>query len=172
MLDILSRCAVSSPHPSDSLITPGVQVPTALVEEPQGEQSTNVLMAVDLVEYAMVAEMSEVEGLEPCSLAEVKHSPDWLFWEKAIFKELKTLEEAGTWKLIDPPAGANIVGSKWVFCMKKDAAGHVVVFTGPVDWTENFTETELDTTAKDRTTGCGCPDSESFRLPVLRFDEN
>jgi len=47
-----------------------------------------------------------------------------------------------------------------------------LVFAGPVDWTENFTETELDTTAKDRTTGCGCPDSESFQLPVLRFDEN
>ena len=128
MLDILSRRAVSFPHPSDSLITPGVQVPTALAEEPQGEQSADVLMAVDLVEYAMVAEMSEVEGLEPCSLAEAKHSLDWLFWEKVIFKELKMLEEAGTWELIDPPAGANIVGSKWVFHVKKDAAGHVVHF--------------------------------------------
>ena len=128
MLDILSRRAVSSPHPSDSLITPGVQVPTAVVKEPQGEQSADVLMAIDLVEYAMVAEMSEVEGLEPRSLVEVKRSLDWLFWEKAIFEELKTLEEAGTWELIDPPAGANIVGSKWVFCVKKDAAGHVVQF--------------------------------------------
>ena len=50
------------------------------------------------------------------------------FWEKAIFEELKTLEEAGTWELINPLAGANIVGSKWVFRMKKDAAGHVVRF--------------------------------------------
>jgi len=47
-----------------------------------------------------------------------------------------------------------------------------LVFTGPVDWTENFTETELDTTAKDQTTSCSCPDSESFWLPILRFDEN
>jgi hypothetical protein len=51
---------------------------------------------------AMVAEMSDVEGLEPCSLAEAKQSPDWLFWEKAIVEELKTLEEAGTWELVDP----------------------------------------------------------------------
>jgi hypothetical protein len=127
MLDILSGRAVSSPHPSDSLITPGVQVPT-VVEEPEGESTAVALMAVDLVEYAMVAEMSDVEGLEPRSLAEAKRSPDWLFWEKAIVEELKTLEEAGTWELVDPPAGANIVGSKWVFRVKKDASGHVVRF--------------------------------------------
>jgi len=127
MLDILSGHAVSSPHPSDSLIMPGVQVPT-VVEEPEGESTTVALMAVDLVEYAMVAEMSDGEGLEPRSLAEAKRSLDWLFWEKAIFEELKTLEEAGTWELVDPPAGANIIGLKWVFRMKKDASGHVVRF--------------------------------------------
>jgi hypothetical protein len=52
MLDILSGRTVSSPHPSDSLIMPGVQVPT-VVEEPEGESTAVALMAVDLVEYAM-----------------------------------------------------------------------------------------------------------------------
>lgn len=33
---------------------------------------------------------------------------------------------AGTWCLELPPADANVVGSKWVFCIKKDTAGHVV----------------------------------------------
>ena len=107
---------------------PGVQVPTTIVEEPQGEQTADVLLAVDLVKHAMVAEMSEAEGLEPHSLAEAKHGPDWLFWEKVIFEELKTLEDAGTWELIDLPAGANLVGSKWVFQVKKDAAGQVIHF--------------------------------------------
>ena len=51
-----------------------------------------MLMAVDLIEYALVAEMSEVEGLEPQSLAEAKQVHDWLFWEEVIFKELKMLE--------------------------------------------------------------------------------
>jgi len=46
------------------------------------------------------------------------------------------------------------------------------VFTGPVDWTENMTKTELNATAKDQTTGCSCPDPEFFQLPVPRFDEN
>jgi hypothetical protein len=125
VLEILSGRAVTSSRPSDPVVAPGVQVPTAIVEE---EETPNALMAVDLVEYAMVAEISEAEGLEPCSLAEAKRGPDWLFWEKAIFEELKTLEEAGTWELVDLPAGANLVGSKWVFRVKKDASGQVVRF--------------------------------------------
>ena len=41
-------------------------------------------------------------------------------------EELATLDKAGTWELVNPPMGMNIVGSKWVFRMKKDAAGNVV----------------------------------------------
>ena len=116
---------MNSSRPSDPLVAPGVQVPTVVGEE---HETPDMLMAVDLVEYALVAEMSEVEGLEPQSLAEAKRGHDWPFWEKAIFEELKTLEEASTWELVDLPAGANLVGSKWVFRVKKDASGHVVRF--------------------------------------------
>ena len=31
----------------------------------------------------------------------------------------------GTWELVDTPKGASIVGSKWVFQAKKNAAGNV-----------------------------------------------
>ena len=37
-----------------------------------------------------------------------------------------TLKEARTWRLVDAPEGVNLVGSKWVFRAKKDAAGSVV----------------------------------------------
>jgi len=33
---------------------------------------------------------------------------------------------AGTWELVNAPEGANIVGSKWVFRARKDAAGNMV----------------------------------------------
>ena len=36
------------------------------------------------------------------------------------------MQKASTWELVYPPQGANIVGSKWVFHTKKDAAGNVV----------------------------------------------
>ena len=45
---------------------------------------------------------------------------------RGIWEELNTLKCAGTWELVDPPPSANIVGSKWVFWAKKDAAGNVV----------------------------------------------
>ena len=44
-----------------------------------------------------------------------------------------------------------------------------LVFTGPVHWTEKETEIELNPTAKDWTTGCGCTNSEIFWLPVVTF---
>ena len=46
-----------------------------------------------------------------------------------------------------------------------------LVFAGPVRWTGKKTEIELNPTAKDRTTGCGCTNSEFFWLPVAMFVE-
>ncbi|KAL5478633.1 hypothetical protein ACEPAI_2819 [Sanghuangporus weigelae] len=45
-------------------------------------------------------------------------------WEQAMKEEIHALESAGTWEKRDHvPKGTNIVGSKWVFKVKKDAAG-------------------------------------------------
>ena len=38
------------------------------------------------------------------------------------------LDKARTWVLVDPPTGANIIGSKWVFHTKKDATGNIVQY--------------------------------------------
>ena len=46
-----------------------------------------------------------------------------------------------------------------------------LVFAGPVHWTGKKTEIELNPTAKDRTTGCGCTNSEFLWLPVATFVE-
>ena len=77
-------------------------------------------------ELAFAAETSNAEALEPRSLAEARKRPDWPLWEKAIHEELATLRAAGTWEVVDAPVGVNVVGSKWVFRAKKDAAGNVV----------------------------------------------
>ena len=99
------------------------------VEEAGGAWSAeNTFDALDdseWLEYILAAEVAEAEALEPRSLAEAKRRPDWPLWEKAIAEELETLKTAGTWRLEDPPLGANIIGSKWVFKAKKDAAGNI-----------------------------------------------
>jgi len=41
-------------------------------------------------------------------------------------EELTMLNNAGTWELVKPPENINIIGSKWVYKAKKDAAGNIV----------------------------------------------
>ena len=77
-------------------------------------------------ELAMVAKIAKAEALEPSSLADARCQPDWSDWERAIEEELATVRDAGTWILVEPPAGANIVGLKWVFRVKKDADRNVI----------------------------------------------
>ena len=96
--------------------------------EGTADQTLTAVNYDDDVELAlqMHENIAKAEVLKPTSLTEAKHRPDWLQWEQGIREELATLEKAGTWELVDPPTGANIVGSKWVFHAKKDAAGNVV----------------------------------------------
>ena len=70
--------------------------------------------------------IAEAEALEPTSLTETKCQPDWLQWKQSICEELATLNKAGTWELVEPPMGMNIVRSKWIFCVQKDAVGNIV----------------------------------------------
>jgi len=38
---------------------------------------------------------------------------------------LNTLKTAGTWEIVERPLNTNIVDSKWVFRVKKDANGNI-----------------------------------------------
>ena len=62
-------------------------------------------------------------GDEFHSLKEVKQSPDWPEWEKAIEAKLKQLQEKGTWELVDQPANIIPLKNKWVFALKWDKEG-------------------------------------------------
>lgn len=135
ILDIINGVGTGSHRPKDPAIPPGIQLPPlAENAEFEGEGAAEQMMLAmeeDLEEAAELAmAMNEVitqaKALELSSLAEAKHRPDWPQWEQGIHEELATLEAAGTWELADLPPGANLVGSKWVFRAKKDAAGHVI----------------------------------------------
>jgi hypothetical protein len=92
------------------------------------ENAFAVLEDSEWLEYVLVAEIAAAEALELSTLTEAKHRPDWSLWEKAIEEELATLKAAGTWRLEEAPPGANIIGSKWVFKAKKDAAGNIALY--------------------------------------------
>jgi transposase InsO family protein len=76
------------------------------------------------VEYALVAATIEAEGLDP-TFEEARRRPDWSRWEKAIQTELANLKQARTWTVIKRPPGRNVVGSRWVLRIKRNALGQV-----------------------------------------------
>jgi hypothetical protein len=97
--DIMEGRAVSSPtRRSERLLARGVQAPTTVVEqevdaEIEGEQVAT--MAEHFDGYALSAETSDSEGLEPRTLKEAKQRADWPLWEQAIKEELNMLKTSG-----------------------------------------------------------------------------
>ena len=54
----------------------------------------------------------------PTSIREARSSNTAESWNEAMHTELERLQEIGCWQLVDPPEGANILGSKWVYALK------------------------------------------------------
>ena len=75
--------------------------------------------------FALLAGNTEAEGLEPTTIDEAKMQPDWPRWEEVINAELKSLEDAHTWNVVECPRNTNVVSCKWVFKIKKNAAGEI-----------------------------------------------
>ncbi|KAJ8508349.1 hypothetical protein ONZ45_g9375 [Pleurotus djamor] len=116
--DLLTGVGQASSRPRDPKIPAGVQLPTP---EPDDDHIPGAFSA----EFAMVADMKELVAIDPKDLADAKSRPDWLLWKEAMGDELGALGGAHTWKLVKPPPGANVIGSKWVLTHKLDASGHV-----------------------------------------------
>ena len=88
-----------------------------------GEELSDSVFSAFLEEdfYDFVAAaMAEARG-DPTSLTEAQSRPDWPRWKEAMDRELATLEKAGTWYNVPRPPDKNIVGSKWVFRVKRKA---------------------------------------------------
>jgi hypothetical protein len=100
---------------------PGTSV--ANDDDKEEEHATAVDCELD-VEYAMAAVVESAEGLQP-TYEEARKRPDWPKWQEAIQKELNSLEKMGTYRLVKRPPGANVVDSRWVLRIKKNAAGEV-----------------------------------------------
>ncbi|CAI7894866.1 unnamed protein product [Closterium sp. NIES-53] len=62
---------------------------------------------------------------EPATLKEALESSDNEEQKKAMESELKSIEENGTWELVELPEGRKAITSKWLFKIKSDADGKI-----------------------------------------------
>ena len=62
----------------------------------------------------------------PRTYQESLASPDAATWKKTIDREISSHSPNYTWDDVRRPHGARVIGSKWLFDVKRDAAGNVV----------------------------------------------
>ena len=101
--------------------------PSEVGQMPKGIQPGFIEEVDDDEELATMAAMVDAELNEVEPLYEEAHMrSDWPEWRKAIDIELQNLQSAGTWDVVERPSNVNVVDSKWVFHLKKNAEGRVV----------------------------------------------
>ncbi|KAI0993507.1 Retrovirus-related Pol polyprotein from transposon, partial [Podosphaera aphanis] len=99
-------------------------------EEHDSEQGRLVVAEEDQndVEYhaiALAARSTPEINKEPKSIGEAFQQTDENRWREAINKELLSLDQNHTWDVTDRPLKRNVVGSKWVFKIKRNADGSI-----------------------------------------------
>ncbi|CAI7822559.1 unnamed protein product [Closterium sp. NIES-53] len=112
-----------------------IQSPNRLTYDALGKPAKSALAGAALIvgddkesdyEECAFAFLSPVEMPgEPATLKQVLESSDAEEWKKAMESELKSIEENGTWELVELPEGRKAITSKWLFKIKSDADGKI-----------------------------------------------
>ncbi|CAI7894873.1 unnamed protein product [Closterium sp. NIES-53] len=112
-----------------------IQAPNRLTYDALGNPAKSALIGAALMvgddeesdyEECAFAFFSPVEiPGEPATLKEAFESSDAREWKKAMDSELKSIEENGTWELVELPEGRKEITSKWLFKIKSDADGNI-----------------------------------------------
>ncbi|CAI7908509.1 unnamed protein product [Closterium sp. NIES-54] len=112
-----------------------IQAPNRLTYDALGKPAKSALAGAALIvgddkesdyEECAFAFFSPLEmPREPATLKEALESSDAKEWKKAMESELKSIEENGTWELVELPEGRKAITSKWLFKIKSDADGKI-----------------------------------------------
>ena len=114
-------------RPNASLLPEGLQEVVEAETEARdlAEEGSDDRGMIDVVEeFAMTTAIGGAEGLELNFDKAQKHS-DWPQWEATIHAKIKSLNDNGTWTMVECPPGANVVDSHCVLHIKENAAGEI-----------------------------------------------
>ena len=117
--DIQSSIGIADNRPGKSNLPPGIQVPQQIAQSEGKTEDTSQ------VELAIATTVSGIKAINPQSLEEAMKRPDKSKWTVTIQEKLENIQKAGTWIIVERPKYINIVKNKWVFRIKKNAAGKV-----------------------------------------------
>jgi hypothetical protein len=97
--NLQSGVGISSMHPSDPIIPRGIAIPGSFTEEDEvnnligstwdeddvpdleDDDISGLEEDCDSLKQIFIAETTDLEALEPCTLGEACHCPDWAQWE-------------------------------------------------------------------------------------------
>ena len=66
---------------------------------------------------------------EPKTFNQALNSTDVQYWKAAMLKvEMDALNRNKTWDVVPVPSNRNIVGSKWVYKIKRDSSGNIAKY--------------------------------------------
>lgn len=105
-------------NPDDFSFTP--TTPNARVEE------TGLNVSED--EKGDEPEVHCVEVKIPCTFRESQELPEKREWNRAMKNELETLKDRKVYELVPRPEGTKVLGTRWIFTLKKDMSGSVKRF--------------------------------------------
>ena len=93
---------------------------------------------------------------EPLTLKQALRGPHADEWKQAVDSEFRSLQEMGTWTLVDPPKNRKIISCKWVFKIKRGKDNEILRYKARLV-ARGFTQRE------------GIDYNDVFS-PVIRFD--
>lgn len=79
-------------------------------------------------EATLASAHSEAIGVDPQTYQQAMRDPHATEWTAAIQDEIQWLESRDSWDFVNLPAGANIVGPRWVFRTKRNANNAVTSY--------------------------------------------
>jgi hypothetical protein len=90
----------------------------------RGRRVRTPRQVADLAEHHALVAAASMTGA-PTTYREAMRSSDSKEWERAMEAEMKALIETGALELVERPAAANVIDTRWVFKVKRDEHGEI-----------------------------------------------
>ncbi|KAI3746470.1 hypothetical protein L6452_08904 [Arctium lappa] len=123
VVDRMENSTTTHPTSSDISIEIPVQMPTPTVEAVVNNEETEVAEQAEPAETS--APTTSTVTIIPLELSEEEALAD-SDWVTAMQEELNQFDALKVWRLVPKPQGKTIIGTKWVFKIKKDEDDTVI----------------------------------------------